>query len=105
MFLSEQFKPSQKELDNGITKQEITFSFLTHDQNGNEVEDFIGDHKHGAAVLEEYQSKILDPLGLDVKTIDAEPEYRILANTYYFTELANILTEEQVNAGVTFDEW
>jgi hypothetical protein len=96
IFLSEQSNKAKKE---------ITFSFLSHDESGDPVEDFIDDHKEGNAILAEYQTKILDPLGLNIETLYSDPFSRMLANCYYYCQLEKILTEEQVKAGVKFDEW
>ncbi|WP_321402127.1 hypothetical protein [Maridesulfovibrio sp.] len=87
------------------TKKEITFSFLSHDDAGNPVEDFIDDHKEGSAILAEYQKKILDPLGLNIGTLYSDPISRMLANCYYYCQLEKVLTEEQIKAGVKFNEW
>ena len=86
-------------------KKEITFSFLSHTEDGKKVDDFIDAHKEGDKILAEYQAKILDPLGLSVETLYSDPFSRMLANCYYYCQLEKVLTEEQIKAGVKFDEW
>ena len=86
-------------------KKEITFSFMSHDEDGEKIDDFIHNHKDGDKILAEYQKKILDPLGMNVEMLFADSNFRMIANCYYYTLLEKILTEEQIKAGVKFDEW
>lgn len=105
IFLSDIISPSPDDILNGITKKEVTFSFLSHDMNGKPVDDFIEDHKHQQSILHEYQKKILDPLGFTVNQLFSDEMSRMIANCYYYTLLEKVLTEKQVKAGVTFNEW
>lgn len=105
IFLSDIAPPSADDIKNGISKKEITFSFLSHDKDGKPVDDFIDDHKHKQLILDEYKKKILDPLGFTVNKLFADEMSRMIANCYYYTLLEKILTEEQIKAGVSFDEW
>ncbi|MYL83465.1 hypothetical protein GTA51_10040 [Desulfovibrio aerotolerans] len=89
-----------------LMKEEVTFSFLPEDRNGNTNDDFIDGHKYKKYnILEEYQDYIYTNLGLTKNDLATETILRTVANSFYFSSLEKKITERQISDGLVFDTW
>lgn len=86
--------------DKAINK-EVSFSTLMRNKKGKINKDYVRTHSSG----ERYESWLLENLGFEIEDLIVDHQLKLVANAYYFYELQNMITSNQIKNGIEFNFW